>query len=183
MAAFPLDSLVTLTALNFTRFDEPVWRRHAPRWPLLQCVRLGPPAAHGFRELLLNDNGGREGPLLPSLTKLVLVNTGLSKRRTLRICDALMQRVEQGVPFESLDLRTCIGTTDAVRLLREIVVDVSDAKKPYHTRGPLTPGSPTIAELANLRSYSLRALLHPCVHPVRYQRQLASRITRPCLRS
>jgi hypothetical protein len=135
MAALPLDSLVTLTARNLTRIDEQVWRRHAPRWPLLQRVCLAPPAARGFREMLLNDNGGRESPLLPSLTKLVLVNTGLSARRTLRLCDALMQRVELGVPLETLDLRTCVGTIHAVRLLSEIVVDVSDAEKTYKTRG------------------------------------------------
>ena len=136
MAALPLDSLVTLTARNLTRIDEQVWRRHAPRWPLLRRVSLAPPAARGFREMLLNDNGGRESPLLPSLTKLVLVNTGLSARRTLRLCDALMQRVEQGVPLECLDLRTCVGTSHAIRLLSEIVVDVSNAEKPYKTRGP-----------------------------------------------
>ncbi|KAI9455926.1 hypothetical protein BJY52DRAFT_615746 [Lactarius psammicola] len=125
MAALPLDNLVTLTAQNLTRLDEQVWRRHAPRWPLLQCVRLAPPAARGFREMLLNDKGGRECPLLPSLRKLVLVSTGLSARRTLRLCDTLMQRVEQGVPLETLDLRACFWTSHAVRLLSEVVVDVS----------------------------------------------------------
>ncbi len=134
MAALPLNSLVTLTAQNLTRLDEQVWRRHAPRWPLLQCVHLAPPAARGFGEMLLNDNGGRECPLLPSLRKIVLVNTGLSARRTLRLCDTLMQRVEQGVPLETLDLRTCVGTSHAVRLLSEIVVDVSGAEGAF--RGP-----------------------------------------------
>lgn len=84
--------------------------------------------------MLLNDNG--ESPLLPSLNKLVLVNNALSARRTFRLRDALMKRVEQGVPLETLDLHSCVGTSDAVRLLREIVVDVSDAKKPHRTRGP-----------------------------------------------
>jgi hypothetical protein len=134
MAALPLDSLVTLTAQNLTRLNEQVWRRHAPRWPLLQRVHLAPPAAGGFREMLLNDNG--ESPLLPSLKKLVLVNNGLSARRTFRLRDALMKRVELGVPLETLDLHSCVGTSDAVRLLREIVVDVSDAKKPHRTVGP-----------------------------------------------
>ncbi len=48
----------------------------------------------------------------------------MSARRTLRLCDALMKRVEQGVPLETLDLRTCAGTSRAVRLLSEIVVDI-----------------------------------------------------------
>jgi len=134
MAALPLDSLVTLTVQNSTRLEEQVWRHHAPRWPLLQRVRLAPPAARGFRDMLLNDNGGRECPLLPSLTKLVLVKTGLSARRTLCLCDALMKRVEQGVPLETLDLRTCVGTPRAVQLLGEIVVDVEEDLR---TREPM----------------------------------------------
>lgn len=135
MAALPLDSLVTLTALHLTRVDELVWRRHAPRWPLLQRVRLAPPAAGGLREMLLNDDGGRESPLLPALKNLVLLHNGLSARRTFRLCDVLMKRVGQGVPLETLDLRTCVGTRDAVRLLSEIVVDVLDAKKANRTVG------------------------------------------------
>ena len=35
-----------------------------------------------------------------------------------------MARVEQGVPLETLDLRLCQATSDAVDLLEEIVVDV-----------------------------------------------------------
>ncbi|KAF8262412.1 hypothetical protein EI94DRAFT_1743694 [Lactarius quietus] len=136
MTALPLDSLVTLSAQNLTRLDELVWRRHAPRWPLLQRVRLAPPAAGGFREMLLNNDGGCESPLLPSLKKLVLTHNALSARRTFRLCDALMKRVEQSVPLETLDSRTCVGTNKAVRFLREIVVDVSDVKKSSRTRGP-----------------------------------------------
>jgi hypothetical protein len=125
MAALPLDSLVSLTALSLmSPFTKQCWLQHAPRWPLLQHVRLGSSAASGFREMLLEDNGGRESPLLPSLTKLVLFNTGFSARRTLRLCDALMRRVEHGVPLETLHLRTCIATSRAVELLSEIVVNV-----------------------------------------------------------
>ena len=49
-----------------------------------------------------------------------------SAHRTLRLCDARMRRVEQGVPLETLDLRTCIATSRAVELLSEIMVDVLD---------------------------------------------------------
>ena len=66
-----------------------------------------------------------ERPLFPSLRKLDLIDgTALSARKTLRLCDALMRRVEQGVPLETLDLRACRATGHAVRLLSEIVVDV-----------------------------------------------------------
>jgi hypothetical protein len=126
MEALPLGSLVTLTAQDRTRLDEMFWLFLAPRWPLLQCVRLAAPAARGFREmLLLQDNDEPECPLFPSLTKLDLIgDTALSERRTLRLCDALMKRVEKGVPLETLDLRMCRTTSRAVRLLSEIVVDV-----------------------------------------------------------
>ena len=62
--------------------------------------------------------------MLPSLTNLELIDSALSARRTLLLCDALMKRVEQGVPLEVLDLRTCYATSVAVQLLGEIVVDV-----------------------------------------------------------
>jgi hypothetical protein len=122
MMALPLDSLVSLTVQHYTRLDAQFWLRHAPKWPLLQHVQLTPPEARGFRKLLLQGNGSR--PLLPSLTKLVLIDVALSEHRTLHLCDALMARVEQGVPLETLDLRSCKATRDAVDLLREIVVDV-----------------------------------------------------------
>jgi hypothetical protein len=85
---------------------------------------LGGPAASAFREMLLEDNEGCESPLFPLLTKLVLFRSRLSARRTLRLCDALMNRVEQGVPLEILDLRTCFTTRRVVELLSEIVTEV-----------------------------------------------------------
>ena len=124
MKALPLESIVTLTAQHRSRLDKHFWLRHAPKWPLLQRVRLAPPEARGFIKMLLQDNGGRENPVLPSLTELALIDGELSARRTNRLCDALMKRVEQGVPLETLDLRTCHATNFAVSLLSEIVVDV-----------------------------------------------------------
>ena len=91
---------------------------------MLRRVRLSPYAGHGFRRMLLENNVGRESPLPPSLTKLVLINTALCPRRTLCLCDALMKRVEQGVPLETLDLRTCLSGSRAIELLSDIVVDV-----------------------------------------------------------
>jgi hypothetical protein len=124
IVTLPLDSLVTLTVQRHTGLDKQFWLRYTPRWPLLQCLRLAPPAAHGFSEMVLDYRGAR-CPLLPSLTKLDLIdNTKLDRRRTLRLCDVLMERVEQGVPLETLDLRTCRATSYAVQLLSEIVVDV-----------------------------------------------------------
>ena len=122
--ALPLDSLVTLTSPYNTRIDKQFWRNHAPRWRLLKHVHLAPLPARGFRDMILQDDGGSECPMLPSLTNLELIDSALSARRTLLLCDALMKRVEQGVPLEVLDLRTCYATSIAVQLLGEIVVDV-----------------------------------------------------------
>ena len=87
----------------------------------------------------MEDNRGRESPLLPSLTKIVLFDTTLTARGTLRLCDGLMKRVEQGVPLETLDLRNCFTTRRAVELLREIVVKVLNPVEPLDdTEIPLT---------------------------------------------
>ncbi|KAI9453568.1 hypothetical protein BJY52DRAFT_1214106 [Lactarius psammicola] len=148
MEALPLDDLVTLIAQNRKKhLDERFWLRHTPKWPLLWQVRLAPYAARGFREMLLEDNGGCESPLLPSLTKLVLgdvilVDTALadsilSARWALRLRDALMKRVEQGVPLETLDLRACLATSGAVELLSEIVADVLGPKENIETGGQM----------------------------------------------
>ena len=131
MEALPLGSIVTLTAQHRSRLDEQFWLRHAPKWPLLQCVRLAPPEARGFIEMLLQDNGGRENPLLPSLIELVLVDVKLTARRTDRLCNALMKRAEQGVPLETLEMRKCDVTHFALRLLSEIVVYVWGPAKPF----------------------------------------------------
>jgi hypothetical protein len=126
MEALPLDNLVTLTAQHDTPLDdELIWLRHAPRWPHLEHVRLATRAARGLREMLLEDNGGRERPVLPSLTKLALIEgTALSARRTLRLCDALKRRVRKGVPLKVLYLRACRATSSAVERLGEIVDNV-----------------------------------------------------------
>ena len=135
MADLPLDSVVTLTAQDHTKLlDKQVWLRHAPRWPLLRRVRLTPYAARGLRELITEDTWGRESALLPSLTNLVLIQSTLSACRTLRLCDVLMKRVEQGVPLETLDLRSCLATSRAAELLSEIVVDVMGPAEPLETK-------------------------------------------------
>ncbi|KAH9172165.1 hypothetical protein EDB89DRAFT_1906442 [Lactarius sanguifluus] len=131
MEALPLGGLVTFTAQK--HFNRQFWLRHAPKWPLLRRVRLMPAAERGFKEMLMEDNEGRGGPLLPLLKTLVLVDVTLLERRNLRLCDALTKRVEQGVPLETLDLRKCLATGHAIELLSEIVVDVLGPEKTYET--------------------------------------------------
>ncbi|KAH9041379.1 hypothetical protein EDB85DRAFT_1476172 [Lactarius pseudohatsudake] len=137
-AALPLDDLVMLTAEHLnSHLDsdsgpsmDHFWLRCAPRWPLLRRVRLGNSTQQGFIKMLLEENEGGENPLLPSLTDLVVVQIAVNDRWTLHLCDALMRRVEQGVPLEVLDLRTCyLIFLAAVPLLSEIVVDVMGPMK------------------------------------------------------
>ncbi|KAH9007229.1 hypothetical protein EDB86DRAFT_3097703 [Lactarius hatsudake] len=131
MEALPLGGLVSFTAPK--HFNRQFWLWHAPKWPLLRHVRLTPATERGFREMLMEDNKRRGGPLLPLLKTLVLVDVALLERRNLRLCDALTKRVEQGVPLETLDLRKCLATGHAIELLSEIVVDVLGPEKTYET--------------------------------------------------
>jgi hypothetical protein len=132
MATLPLDSIVTLTTDKSSVFDEQFWFRYAPGWPLLRRVFLAPTAACGFTGMLLGENGSL---LLPLLTKIVLGNIGLGEYRTLRLCDTFIKRVEQGVPLETLDLRTCLTTSRAVELLSEIVIEVLPPEETLMTKG------------------------------------------------
>ncbi|KAF8267390.1 hypothetical protein EI94DRAFT_1924775 [Lactarius quietus] len=135
IAALPLESIVTLTAQHRSYLDAQFWLCNAPKWHLLQCVRLALEEARGFIEMLLEDSSGHaEHPLLPSLITLVLIDVALTARRAHRLCDALMKRVEQGVPLETLDLRTCRATTFTVQLLSEIVVDVWGPAESFETK-------------------------------------------------
>ncbi|KAF8267395.1 hypothetical protein EI94DRAFT_1786473 [Lactarius quietus] len=140
MTALPL-GIVTLTAQHRSCLDDHFWLRNAPKWPLLRCARLSLLEARGFIEMLLEATGDGGYPLLPSLTTLVLLNIPLSGRRTQRLCDALMKRVEQGVPLETLDLRTCRATTYTVQLLSEIVVDVWGPTEASETKEFVSWGS------------------------------------------
>ena len=126
------DNCGSLETLDF-------WRGLSPKWPLLQCVRLTDSA--GFLAMLLEDDGGREKPLLPSLTQLVLAQLSLFFLSLRPLREVLMKRIEQGVPVEILDLRNCHGywpdlhkhssTEDWLQSLSEIVVDVLVPGKPF----------------------------------------------------
>jgi hypothetical protein len=136
MAALPLDDLVMLVAQDLDvlerhprRSRDPImqefWVGLLPNWPLLRHMRLAPITSRGFLQTLLEDEGGCENPLLPSLIEFTLVVTDrLDAQLVPLLCDVLMKRVEQKVPLEKLDLRMCpYNDLVAVRLLSEIVVD------------------------------------------------------------
>jgi hypothetical protein len=141
MACLPLDGLVTLAAHDLYPSHHEgdfetlyFWLHLLPKWNLLQCVRLGPVEARGFIETLLQDKGERERPLLPSLTELVMVDFSSYPISLLPLLNVLIQRVEQEVPLEMLDLRMCdlppdVRLEDWLRSLREIVVYVLGPEK------------------------------------------------------
>ncbi|KAI0297573.1 hypothetical protein B0F90DRAFT_1669361 [Multifurca ochricompacta] len=123
LTALPINSLTTLTAQNSTHFPAQLWLDHAPRWPLLERVRLVDYEAKGSFTDALAENTSSEVPLLPSLTKLTLMNTIFSDEKY-KFRDMLMGRIEQGVPLECLDLHLCEVTDRTVQFLEEVVVDV-----------------------------------------------------------
>jgi hypothetical protein len=67
-----------------------------------------------------------DGPRLPMLKKLILLDVTLTPMRTFRLQDIFIKCVEQGVPLECLDLRTCASANRAIRLFAEIVADVQE---------------------------------------------------------
>ena len=110
IAGLPLDSIETLAAQDLCRHAElelhakQFWLHISPSFPQLRRVRLSPPTARGFINMLLEDG---ERPPLPSLTELIVVDASEYDLRALRLRNVLRKRVEQGVPLEVLDLRMC----------------------------------------------------------------------------
>ena len=127
LTLLPTDSVSTLTAQNRTRLSKGFWLRHASGLRLLEQARLVPTAVRAFKEMLSEDIPfDSDGPQFPLLTKLILLDVRLTLIRTLHLRDTLIERVEQGVPLEYLDLRTCVAPNRAIQLLAEIVVDVRE---------------------------------------------------------
>ena len=122
-----MNSVSTLTAHNCTQLSKESWLKYASRLPLLEQTRLVPTAVKAFTEMPVEDIPvDLDGPRLPMLTKLILLDVTLTAIRTFYLRDKLIERVEQGVPLEHLDLRTCRAPYSAIQLLTEIVVDVQE---------------------------------------------------------
>ena len=125
LTLLPVNSVSTLTAQNRTRLSKEFWLKHASKLPLLEQVRLVPTSYRAFREMLSEDILlDSDGPRLPMLTNLILLDVRFTTTSMFHLRDMLIERVEQGVPLEYLDLRTCVAANHAIQLLAEIVVDV-----------------------------------------------------------
>jgi hypothetical protein len=123
LALLPMKSVSTLSVLSDTQLNKEFWLGHTTRFPLLEQARLVPTAVKAFRDMLAEDPSP-DGPRLPSLTKLILVDVKLNGPRAYHLRDMLMERAEQGAPLEVLDLRTCLAGDRAIQSLTEIVVEV-----------------------------------------------------------
>jgi hypothetical protein len=136
LTLLPVNSVSTLTSRNRARLSREFWLSNASRWALLEQVFLVPTAFMAFRHMLAEDTP-HDGPRLPLLTKITLVDITLTPFKTLHLRNMLINRVEQGVPLEVLDLRTCVATDRAIQLLREVVVDVQEPQAKGTTRMPM----------------------------------------------
>ena len=123
LTILPVGSISTLTTEKRTRLSKEFWLSQAPRWPLLKRARLVPASIKAFMNMLIED-APSDGPRLPLLTELTLIGFSLTVLRTFHLCDMFVERVEQGVPLEVLDLSTCVTTARSIQLVGEIVADV-----------------------------------------------------------
>jgi F-box-like len=120
-----VDPVSTFSALNHTRLSKEFWLNQAPRLPLLERVCLVPTAVKAFRDMLAED-APSDGPRLPSLTKITIFCVTWTSTKTYHFRDMLIERVEQGVPLESLVLSGCEEPFPrrANQIFAEIAVDV-----------------------------------------------------------
>jgi hypothetical protein len=137
LTLLPMNSVSILTSQNIIGLSKDFWLSHVPKWPKLEQANLGPITIKAFRDMLAED-APPDGPRLPSLTKLVLEEVGVTVPSAYDLRDMLIERVEQGAALEVLDSRTCVADDRAIRLLAEIVADVQQplaSRPPRRTRG------------------------------------------------
>ena len=118
----PVNYVSTLAAQNCRRLNREFWLSQASRLPLLERALLDPTTFMAFTHML-GEDAPPDGPRLPLLSKLNLVDFILTSFQTDHLRDMLIERVEQGVPLEVLDLSACaVVENRSIQLLGEIVV-------------------------------------------------------------
>ena len=125
---FPAASVSTLTTRNQVELSKSFWVRHAPKLSSLERASLIPTTIKGFRDMLAED-APPDGPRLSALTKLILDDIMLTESRASDLHDMLVEREEQEVPLEYLDLRSSCATARAIELLEEDI----DSEEPDET--------------------------------------------------
>jgi hypothetical protein len=127
----PMNSVSTLTTLaqyntRGMRLSKEFWISNAPRLPLLEQAHLCPTSVGAFLEMLAEDTPP-DGPRLPSLARVILSDVTSAVLRSYHFVNMLIKRVEQGIPLEFLDLRTCVTTKLTMQSLGEIMVDIQES--------------------------------------------------------
>ena len=127
LSALPVSSLVTLTVLDCRVVPEEIWLGNTPtsQWPSLKCLRLRSSTLCFFTSTL-TENVPPEGPLLPSLTKLIITGSPLDVCTAKGLRHMLLTRMEQGVPIQTLDLSECGVVRGAVQLFHDIITVLWD---------------------------------------------------------
>ena len=84
---------------------------------------------------MLAEDAPADGPRFPLLTKLTISCVTWTLAKTYHFRDMLLERVEQGVPLEYLDLRACEEPEPhrAKQIFAEIVIDVQGPLRPSWT--------------------------------------------------
>jgi hypothetical protein len=127
LSALPVSSLVTLTVLDCRVVPEEIWlgNTHTSQWPSLKCLRLRSSTLCFFTSTLTG-NVPPDGPLLPSLTKLIITGSPLDVHTAKGLRDMLLTRMEQGVPIQTLDLSECGVVRGAVQFFHDIITVLWD---------------------------------------------------------
>ena len=135
LTLIPVNSISTLVTRNNIGFSKKFWFSHAPRWPLLERASLVPSTVNAFIDVLTED-APPDGPRLPRLTELKLVEVKMTDLATWSLRKMLVQRVEQGVPLHVLDLSMSIAVDGEIDSLREITpaVDVKEPQVAWRNR-------------------------------------------------
>ena len=132
LRALPTSSLATLTVLDSMKVPREFWPAIAPRWPLLERVRLSLTNLTPFSRALTED-GPLESPLFPSLKKLFITGPSLTTDIAVLVRNMLLARTKQGVPIQTLDLSECAAPKGSMRYFKKFVTDL---REPVRPRGP-----------------------------------------------
>ena len=119
LTLFPANTVSTLSTRNNIGHSKKFWVSHAPRWPLLEWASLVPSTVNAFIDMLTEDDPP-DGPRLPRLTKLTLVDVKVTVLTTWSLRKMLIQRREQGVPLHVLDLSRSFVVDGEIGSLTEI---------------------------------------------------------------
>jgi len=146
LRALPTSSLATLTVLNSMKVPREFWPAIAPRWPLLERVRLSLTNLTPFLRALIED-GHLKSPLFPSLTKLFITGASLTTDIAVLVRNMFLVRTKQRVPIQTLDLSECVVPKGSMRYFKKLVTDLREPVRPSGPQEPSTTCSPCLTDI------------------------------------